>query len=68
MAECAGLENRWARKGPVSSNLTSSVVPLSIRSHFTYAAVHAACPGNSKPHLGGRTEETASPGFATAER
>jgi hypothetical protein len=23
-AECAGLENRWARKGPVSSNLTSS--------------------------------------------
>ena len=26
MAECAGLENRWARKGPVSSNLTSSVL------------------------------------------
>jgi hypothetical protein len=25
VAECAGLENRWARKGPVSSNLTSSV-------------------------------------------
>lgn len=24
MVECAGLENRWARKGPVSSNLTSS--------------------------------------------
>ena len=25
MVECAGLENRWAREGPVSSNLTSSV-------------------------------------------
>ena len=24
--ECAGLENRWARKGPVGSNPTSSVV------------------------------------------
>jgi hypothetical protein len=26
VAECAGLENRWARKGPVSSNLTSSAM------------------------------------------
>ena len=30
VAECAGLENRWARKGPVSSNLTSSVSSLPV--------------------------------------
>jgi hypothetical protein len=37
VVECAGLENRWARKGPVSSNLTSSVC-LSQRDFFPGSA------------------------------
>ena len=31
VVECAGLENRWARKGPVGSNPTSSACDLIAR-------------------------------------
>ena len=44
--ECAGLENRWARKGPVGSNPTSSasksqVLTLSARQTGTFALIEA---------------------------
>ena len=46
MVECAGLENRWARKGPVSSNLTSSVC-LRWTGFFTGNAGGSGYPANT---------------------
>ena len=52
MAECAGLENRWARKGPVSSNLTSSASKTGVVAECPSAGTFAlSAAGDGRPDI-----------------